>query len=141
MAKSNGGGRASKKRDLTNDPPTCIWKAAKRYSLFLCHYKVEAGIEARYLRDLLRRMLVGGTIFLDSAEQTDLRGLFDDVRAADVLVVLATANVFSRPICLLEIWTAMRANIPVMVMNSTPNWPTCYLPRSLEATGSVRMHI
>ena len=69
------------------------------------------------MRDMLHRMLRGGRVFLDSSELTDLRHLFElGVERSETLVVLATRGVFTRPVCLLEIWTAARAHIPVIVV-------------------------
>ena len=110
--------------DILTKPPRTRWNQPidplhqhKRYACFICHYKAEAGIEARYMRDMLHRMLRGGRVFLDSSELTDLRHLFElGVERSECLIVLATRGVFTRPVCLLEIWTAARANIPVIVV-------------------------
>ena len=37
----------------------------KTYSCFLSHFKAEAGSDARYLKDLLQRMIRGVPCFLD----------------------------------------------------------------------------
>ena len=51
---------------------------------------MEAASDARYLHDLLRRVL-RTPVFLDSSTLTDLRTLFTDgVHASDVLLLLAT---------------------------------------------------
>lgn len=52
-------------------PPTCGWKPcqADGYACFLSHYKVESGSDARYLNDLLHRMLQC-EVFLASAHLT-----------------------------------------------------------------------
>ena len=44
---------------LLSRPPTCSWKLTEgsAYLAFLSHYKVEAGSDARYLHDLLQRMV------------------------------------------------------------------------------------
>jgi hypothetical protein len=116
--------------DLMAHPPTCVYEAQKTYVAFLSHYKVEAGITARYLRDLLQRMMMGrrqglsrlrsskhgGRIFLDSADLLDLRSLYDSVKASDAIVLLATEHVLTRPYCLLELWTAAQSNVPVVVL-------------------------
>ena len=51
LALSSGG--------LLSRPPTCSWKLTEgsAYLAFLSHYKVEAGSDARYLHDLLQRMV------------------------------------------------------------------------------------
>ena len=59
--------------------------------------QVEAGSDARYLSDLIRRM-TGAPAYLDSTDLVDLRTLFKHgVHKSDVLVILATKGVFTRP--------------------------------------------
>ena len=82
-----------------DSPPTAQWKCKRvgGYCAFLSHYKTEAGSDARYMRDLLQRMLQA-PCYLDSAELSDLRRLFDEgVHKSDVLVLLGTAEVLTRP--------------------------------------------
>ena len=62
-------------------PPTFAWRPRRPFAAFLSHYKVEASAHARYLHDLLRRMLCS-RIFLDSSELSDLRELLTDGLAA-----------------------------------------------------------
>ena len=53
--------------------------------------------DARYLSDLIQRMTYCPA-YLDAKELVDLRKLFDEgVHKSDVLVVLATEGVFTRP--------------------------------------------
>jgi len=100
----------------TLEPPYTRWAPKKRYSCFLSHYKLEAASDARYLSDLLRKMLRCPT-FLDSSTLTNLTTLFEQgVQKSDVLVVLATRNVLSRPWCLLEILEATRHNVPLLLL-------------------------
>ena len=90
-------------------PPSTCWvpAAANRFACFLSHFKAESGSDARYLRDLLQRML-GCPVFLDSSDLTDLRALFTDgVHRSDVLVLLATEKLLTRPWCILELWEAV----------------------------------
>jgi hypothetical protein len=55
--------------------------------------------------------------FLDSSTLTNLTTLFEQgVQKSDVLVVLATRNVLSRPWCLLEILEATRHNVPLLLL-------------------------
>jgi hypothetical protein len=80
-------------------PPLCDWQLAKghNYCTFLSHYKVEAGSDARYLSDLIRRM-TGAPAYLDSTDLVDLRLLFQDgVHKTDAFVILATKGVLTRP--------------------------------------------
>ena len=55
---------------LTADTLLPFWRS------FLTHYKVEAGSDARYLSDLIRRM-TGCPAYLDSADLVDLRARTD----------------------------------------------------------------
>ena len=96
-------------------PPRCHgWVPRHQYACFLSHYKMEAASEARYLKDLLQRML-DVDVFLDSEDLVDLRDLFDSgVHRSDVLVVLCTQHIALRPWCLCEILEASRGHVPVM---------------------------
>ena len=90
--------------------PTCNWEVAQnhQYSCFLSHSKIETGPEARYLKDTLELML-GCSIFLDSTNLSDLRLLFaGGVAQSEVLLVLLSPDVITRPWCLLEILEAVR---------------------------------
>ena len=98
-------------------PPTCEWvlKPGHKYCSFLSHFKVEAGSDARYLSDLIKRMS-GAASYLDSTDLTDLRTLFNEgVHKSDVLVILATKGVFTRPWCLMEMWEAAVCSIPILL--------------------------
>ena len=98
-------------------PPVCDWQLAKghKYCTFLSHYKVEAGSDARYLSDLIRRM-TGAPAYLDSTDLVDLRLLFQDgVHKTDAFVILATKGVLTRPWCLMEMWEAARHQIPIVL--------------------------
>ena len=68
--------RAGRRRSLLSNPPRIPWKleTEKHFACFISHYKVEAGMEARYLRELLERML-GRKVFLDSSDLRDLKYL------------------------------------------------------------------
>ena len=68
--------RAAKKQ--THDPhavPTVEWPITRSFGVFLSHYKVEAGVDARLLKELLHRSM-RAPVYLDVSELTDLRGLF-----------------------------------------------------------------
>ncbi|KAL1496857.1 hypothetical protein AB1Y20_014442 [Prymnesium parvum] len=97
-------------------PPTCRcsprWGA---YACFISHYKLEAGTDARFLADLMSRML-GARVFLDSSYLTDLRKLHTAVHSSDVLLLLATRGVLTRPYCLIEIWEAYTHQRPVLLL-------------------------
>lgn len=100
-------------------PPIACWerREGKVYTAFLSHYKAECASTARYLHDLLQKML-GTEAYLDSSSLSDLRTLFDvGLRASDTLVLLASRSVLTRPWCLLELWEASLAAIPVVVLD------------------------
>ena len=60
-------------------------------------------------------MLGGGVeIFLDFDNLSDLHVLLQHVRDSDVFVILLTAEVLSRPWCILEIHAAVSAGIPIV---------------------------
>ena len=72
-------------------------------------------MEARYLRDLLQRVL-RQLVFLDSQNLSSLDHLFTrGIMRSDTLILLATKDVFTRPYCLLEMWCAQRAGVPIVV--------------------------
>lgn len=101
--------------------PTAQWRAGAKYAAFLSHFKMEAGSDARFLREVLMKML-GTNVFLDSADLTDLRLLMTEgVRQSDVLVILGTASVLTRPFCLLEIFEAVQQGIPVEIVQVASN--------------------
>ena len=73
--------------------------------------------EARYLADLMRSMC-GQRSFLDSEDLVDLRTLFEHgVHASDVVVLLATKGVLTRPWCLLEVYEPAKRHIPTVTIN------------------------
>merc|ERR1719272_127271 len=108
---------AAAARGRMSHPPFCDWQLDRghTYCVFLSHYKVEAGSDARYLSDLIRRM-TGCPAYLDSIDLVDLRALFNEgVHKTDVMIVLATKEVFTRPWCLLEMWEAAVHQVPIVL--------------------------
>eukprot|EP00964_Phaeocystis_antarctica_P008662 scaffold4690_cov64-Phaeocystis_antarctica.AAC.2 len=104
-------------RGRLSHPPTTSWelRQGNRYCMFLSHFKEEAGSDARYLSDLIKRT-TGCAAYLDSNDLVDLRALFSEgVHKSDVLVVLATKGVLTRPWCLLEMWEAAVNEIPIVL--------------------------
>ena len=68
------------------------------------------------MHDTLRKMLQS-PVFLDSSSLADLRKLITDgVRKSDTVVLLATKGVLTRPWCLLELYTAIRLGVPVVLI-------------------------
>ena len=116
--------RRRRKRALARilAPPTCNWTSAKRsdgatskpYVCFLSHFKAEAATDARYLYDLLSS-ITQAPVYLDSTKLTDLHTLFTEgVQQSEVVVLLASEHVLTRPWCLLELYEAGRLGIPVI---------------------------
>eukprot|EP00966_Prymnesium_polylepis_P332967 7388444-Prymnesium_polylepis.1 len=100
----------------TVDPPHFRWKPRGVYACFLSHYKMESASDARYINDLLRKML-RAPVFLDASVLTDLRNLITEgVRKSGTLVLLATKGVLLRPWCLLELLETSTRNIPVIMI-------------------------
>jgi hypothetical protein len=116
--------------EVTRQPPTCNWAKARRidpstgkairnpetkkYAAFLSHYKLEAGADARYLEQELEQML-NYNVFIDSNDLTDLAAIFSQgVLQSEVVILLGTKSVLSRPWCLLELYEARKHAIPVL---------------------------
>eukprot|EP01051_Picozoa_sp_SAG22_P016608 SAG22_NODE_2376_length_2642_cov_11.644514_3_plen_104_part_00 len=78
----------------------------------LSHYKIEAAEVARMVKGGLKAEL-GAPVFLDSDDLMDLRTLLEAVRNSDVVVLFQTQRLLERPWCLLEIWTAIEAQLPI----------------------------
>eukprot|EP00964_Phaeocystis_antarctica_P004056 scaffold2180_cov75-Phaeocystis_antarctica.AAC.3 len=75
---------ASIARGRLTHPPTHSWelRQGNRFCMFLSHFKVEAGSDARYLSDLIKRM-TGCAAYLDSNDLVDLRTLFNEGELTD----------------------------------------------------------
>eukprot|EP00966_Prymnesium_polylepis_P207457 4805689-Prymnesium_polylepis.1 len=61
----------------THPPYIERWRLRGIYACFLSHYKIEAASEARYMHDVLRKMLKQ-PVFLDSSTLSDLRYLVSE---------------------------------------------------------------
>ena len=70
---------ASIARGRLTHPPSHKWelREGNRYCMFLSHFKVEAGSNARYLSDLIKRKTACAA-YLDSNDLVDLRTLFNE---------------------------------------------------------------
>ena len=77
---------ASIARGRLSHPPTTCWelRQGNRYCMFFSHFKEEAGSDARYLSDLIRRE-TGCAAYLDSNDLVDLRTLFNEGERANPL--------------------------------------------------------
>lgn len=100
-----------------------------QHLIFLSHYKFEAGTEAALMRTELERAIeqdpgnpghcFDEPVFLDSDNLNNLEDLQKHVKAAHNLVVLLTKGVLSRPWVLVEIVTAMREGVRVLLVKVT----------------------
>ena len=107
--------------------PTTKWHLAdgQKFACFLSHYKIEAGAEARYLHETLNAIMDGGdqmhdAAYLDSADLADLRELFTvGIGKSEVLVLLLTDGLLTRPWCLLEIREAVVMQKPIVLLKLT----------------------
>ena len=91
------------------------------------HYKREAGTEARLVHSELKEAI--GTdkeIFLDSDDLQDLRHLLTFVKQAEVLVLLQTKSVLTRPWVILELYTAITHDVPIVALSVQVN-KKCHL--------------
>ena len=65
--------------------------------------------------------MLGREVFLDSANLADLRQLFSrGLHKSEVLVLLCTPSVLTRPWCLLELWEAHVHGIPILPLIIIP---------------------
>ena len=102
-------------RGRLSHPPTTSWelRQGNRYCMFLSHFKVEAGSDARYLSDLIKRK-TGCATYLDSNDLVDLRTLFNEGEpcTAHMLVLYCTQHTRARSM------HAQHARIPAEIMLS-----------------------
>jgi hypothetical protein len=91
------------------------WATRKKWACFLSHNKAEAAAEARMAKDFLSRALEA-EVYLDSDNLLDLRQLLDGVQQSDVLVLFQTRSLLSRPWVILEIFTAIQHQIPIVTV-------------------------
>ena len=87
-------------------------------------------MEARYLKEQLEGLLGGAEIFLDFDNLQSLRTLVQHVRESDVFVILLTAEVMSRPWCILEIHAAVSAGIPIVGVTIPYQEPVLFQPET-----------
>ena len=88
----------------------------KRFMAFISHHKAATAMEGRFIKTELER-LTGRQCFLDSDDLYDLGSLLEHVRESDALVILLTESVFTRPWCLLELYTALESRTPIVALN------------------------
>ena len=88
----------------------------------MSHYKYEAAEAARYITDKLEGRL-GVPVFLDSDDLSDLRKLCEQVVQSDVLILLLTKDVLTRPWCLIELYHAITNGVPIVTVNVAGAFP------------------
>lgn len=92
------------------------------------HYKDEAASSARQMKMQLQqelgRLNTNAEIYLDSDDLRDLRRLLDAVKDSEVLVLMQTRHLLSRPWALLEIYTAITCGVPIVTVQV--QGPACY---------------
>ncbi len=73
-----------------------------------------AAADARYLEQHLEAM-TKTNVFIDSNDLVDLEKIFEEgVLKSEMIVLLGTTGVLTRPWCLLELYEARRHHIPVV---------------------------
>jgi len=84
------------------------------YNFFICHHKAEAAAQARYLKMVLQQ-LKAVSVFIDSDDLSDLDVLFDTIKTSvQQLIVYLTSATLSRPWCVGEVVTSMKAKIKIL---------------------------
>ena len=83
---------------------------ARQYRAFVSHMKAEAAMEARFVQSEIET-ISGRCCFLDSDDLKDLSQLTKHVRDSEVLVLVQTKSVRTRPWVLIELVTAVRAHV------------------------------
>jgi len=81
----------------------------------------EAAQEARYIKDKLSQEL-GAPVFLDSDDLADLRQLCDIVMECDVLILFLTRDLMTRPWCIIELYTAITNDVPIVALKVCGNY-------------------
>jgi hypothetical protein len=116
-------GQSTKRRSSKIDCTAGLeWEKGKPFALFLSHFKQEAAGDARMLKELTEEAL-GAPVFLDSDDLVDLKRLLKNVEESDVLVLLQTANIFTRPWCVVEAYTAILSKVPMVCVNVMGAFP------------------
>lgn len=64
----------------------------------------------------MAHLMSGASAYLDSTDLVDLRTLFENgIKKSDVVVVIGTKGILTRPWCLMELWEAHQNNIPCVL--------------------------
>ena len=106
---------------------------ATTFAGFLSHFKLECGTEARLVQQNLKPIIEknptadsSNEIFLDSDDLSDLRNLLQHVMQTKVLVLLQTKSVLTRPWVIIELFTAITHDIPIVALNIANSYPYNY---------------
>jgi len=90
----------------------------KMYDFFLCHHKHGAAVLCRWLKqDMLIQTNGKVKVFLDSDELEGLADIADIVKnQTGTLVLVATKMLLTRPWCAVEIATAVRSRVNMLMV-------------------------
>ena len=129
---------AARKMSLTLPSAGMTNATPRRFAAFLSHYKLECGTEARLVQLQLKPIVqanpivAGGStdIFLDSDDLSDLRLLLSHVKETQVLVLLQSKGVLTRPWVIIELHTALTHGIPIVALNVQNHAPYDYAAAS-----------
>ena len=108
----------------------------KKWAAFVSHFKWEAATDARYVKEKLQEKLQQ-PIFIDSDDLHVLTKLKTHVCQSDVLVLVQTKSVLTRPYCLVELITACKHGVPIVGV-CVSNGPNPYNRVEAEASLSER---
>eukprot|EP00947_MAST-08B_sp_MAST-8B-sp1_P004339 g4339.t1 len=98
-------------------PRAAPYAVKRRHAAFLSHFKAECAMEARFLHEQLMHALGCEKVFIDSDDLKDLRQLLEHVAESDHLLLIQSKGLLTRPWCLLEIYAAIRAKVPIVTIN------------------------
>ena len=104
----------------------------KKWAVFVSHFKWEAATDARYVKEKLQEKLQQ-PIFIDSDDLHVLTKLKTHVCQSDVLVLVQTKSVLTRPYCLVELITACKHGVPIVGV-CVSNGPNPYNRVEAEAS-------
>jgi len=104
----------------------------KKWAAFVSHFKWEAATDARYVKEKLQEKLQQ-PIFIDSDDLHVLTKLKTHVCQSDVLVLVQTKSVLTRPYCLVELITACKHGVPIVGV-CVSNGPNPYNRVEAEAS-------
>eukprot|EP01046_Picozoa_sp_COSAG06_P012302 COSAG06_NODE_719_length_12828_cov_24.153036_3_plen_481_part_00 len=126
---ASGGGGGSPGGPVFHLPvASSLGRSGKRWTGFLSHYKDECASPARQMKtELSAELSALGTdaqVYLDSDDLRDLWRLLDAVKESEVLVLMQTRHLLSRPWVLLEIYTAITHAVPIVTVQV--QGPACY---------------